>query len=154
MTTINNDKSVTYVIYNPKTGFRYCKRKEWDTPAKAKSYLTRMKKHHLGWFEDDLNDTHSYINNLYETGRYTEEVNGPNQYATQEGRDAHREEMKQWNSDWSAYQNLCNSEVVTYDYFYENEPMVERTNKVCGTKFMERKNTPRHLSPAFDAYYR
>lgn len=152
MKALNNDKSVTYVIYNPKTGTRYG-RKEWSSEAQAKSYLTRRKNHHYEWFLHDLNDTVNYINDLYNSGRFTEEVNGPNKYATQEGIDAHREEMKEYNSDWKRYKQLCNSEVVTYDYFYENEPMVERTNKVCGTKFMERKNTPGYLSPASDAYY-
>lgn len=57
-------------------------------------------------------------------------------------------------SDWEIYTALRGSEVVTYDYFYENEPMVERTNLMGGNKYMERLNTPYFLSPARDSYYR
>jgi hypothetical protein len=56
--------------------------------------------------------------------------------------------------DWKMLQGLCDSVIVTYDYFYENEPMVERTNLQGGNKYMERLNTPYFLSPSRDSYYR
>jgi hypothetical protein len=149
----------TFVIYNKNTGKRYGTEsyggyKEWNTEKAAKSALTRLKKKHLKAFEDDLAFTYKHITQRYANGEIDENTYGPNKYATQKGRDAHREDQKQYRGDWKIYDALCESEIVTYDYFYENEPMVERTNISCGTKYMERKNTPSFLSPSCDSYYR
>lgn len=132
-----------FVIFNKATGKRYGMEsyggyKEWNTERAAKAALTRLKKKFLKAFEDDLAFTYKHIDG----------------YETQESRDAHRENMKQYNSDWKVYEALCGSEVVTYDYFYENEPMVERTNLMGGNKYMERLNRPSFLSPASESYYR
>ena len=159
MTTLNNENIDTFVIFNTITGKRYGSTgwggyKQWNTASSAKGALTRLKKQYLKTFEDDLEHTFTYITSCYESGKYTEETHGVNQYATQEGRDAHREEMKEYKSDWKVYQGLCDSEVVTYDYFYENEPVVERTNISGGNKYTERLNTPSFLSPSCDSYYR
>ena len=154
-----NKETNTFVIYNENTGERYGSSswggyKEWNTERAAKGALTRLKKKYLKAFEDDLAFTYKHITEQYENGTFNEKTNGPNKYATQEGRYAHREDMKQYRGDWKIYEGLCESQIVTYEYFYENEPMVERTNISCGTKFMERKNTPSFLSPSCDSYYR
>ena len=130
-----------FVIYNKNTGKRYGMEygsyKEWSTASSAKGALTRLKKKFLKAFEDDLAFTYKHID----------------KYATQESRDAHREEMKEYNSDWQIYEALCSSEVVTYDYFYEHEPLVMKTNKMSGKRFIERMNTPYFLSPSSDNYW-
>ena len=159
MKTANNENIDTFVIFNTITGKRYGSTgwggyKQWNTASSAKGALTRLKNQLLKTFEDDLEQTFTYITSCYESGKYTEETHGVNQYATQEGRDAHREEMKEYKSDWKVYQGLCDSEVVTYDYFYENEPVVERTNISGGNKYTERLNTPSFLSPSSDSFYR
>jgi hypothetical protein len=44
--------------------------------------------------------------------------------------------------------------VMSYkDYAAMPQPMVERINLMTGRKFMEPKNTPPHMSPAFEAYW-
>lgn len=149
----------TFVIYNKNTGERYGTEsyggyKEWKTVGTAKSALTRLKKKHLKAFMDNVNQHMDYITKVYESGDSRSTNWGANKFATQAGRDAYIEERKLNDGDWRIHNALCESEIVTYDYFYENEPMVERTNISCGTKFMERKNTPSFLSPSCDSYYR
>lgn len=149
----------TFVIFNKKTGERfgiesYGGYKEWKTERAAKGALTRLKKKHLKKFEDDLAFTFKHVNEQYAKGVFDVETYGPNRYATQEGRDAHRERKKKYSGDWKIYEALCDSEIVTYDYFYENEPMVERTSLRNGRKYMERLNTPCFLSPSCDSHYR
>jgi hypothetical protein len=125
-----------FVIFNKATGKRYGMEsyggyKEWNTERAAKAALTRLKNKHLKLFEKDVAFAQ---NNGFLRGD--------------------REGMKEFNSDWKVYEALCGSEVVTYDYFYENEPMVERTNLMGGNKYMERLNRPSFLSPASESYYR
>ena len=131
-----------FVIFNKATGKRYGMEsyggyKEWNTERSAKSALTRLKNKSLKAFEDEIN-------------RYMDR----REISTKASRDAYFEERKQYDPEWRLYEGLCGSEVVTYDYFYENEPMVERTNLQGGNKYMERLNTPYFLSPARDSYYR
>ena len=159
MTKLNNEQVDTYVIFNTATGQRYGSSdwggyKDWDTASKAKGALTRLKKKHLKAFEDNTNQHMDYITKLYESGDTRSYDWGPNKYATQAGRDAYLEDMKLHNGDWRVYEGLCEAEVVTYNFFYENEPLVERTNISCGNKYMERLNTPSFMSPSCDSYYR
>ena len=128
MTTLNNENIDTFVIFNPVTGKRYGSTswggyKQWKTASSAKGALTRLKKQYLKTFEDDLEHPFTYITSCYESGKYTEETHGVNQYATQEGRDAHREEMKEYKGAWGVYQGLCDSEVVTYELFKAINPI-------------------------------
>lgn len=44
-------------------------------------------------------------------------------------------------------------EVVGYNYFYDNEPMVIRKDHRTGETFTERLNTPYYLSPSSETYY-
>lgn len=44
-------------------------------------------------------------------------------------------------------------EVVEYNYFYDNEPMVIRKDARTGKTFVERLNTPYYLSPRSETYY-
>lgn len=148
-----------FVIFNEETGQRfgmesYGGYKEWKTEGAAKAALTRLKKKHLAAFENEINRYMDYITKRYESEDPQSAYWGPNKFATQAGRDAYIEERKQHDGDWRIYEGLCGSKVVTYDYFYENEPMVERTNISSGTKYMERFNTPSFLSPSCDSYYR
>ena len=46
-----------------------------------------------------------------------------------------------------------NAVIVDSKTFYENEPMVERTNIMSGEKYMERKSTPYYLSPSSETYW-
>ena len=122
-----------FVIFNKATGKRYGMEsyggyKEWNTERAAKAALTRLKNKHLKLFEKEV--------------------------AWAKEHDCYRESIEEYNSDLKVYRALCESEVVTYDYFYENEPMVERTNLMSGTKYMERLNRPSFLSPSSDSYYR
>ena len=153
-----NKETNTFVIYNKNTGERfgmeYGSYKEWKTAGTAKGALTRLKKKHLKAFENEVNQHMDYITKVYANGDSRSSDWGDNKFATQAGRDAYLEERKSYDGDWRIYSALCESEIVTYDYFYENEPMVERTNISCGTKFMERLNTPSFLSPSCDSYYR
>jgi len=149
----------TFVIYNKNTGKRYGTKygsyQEWKTVASAKGALTRLNKKHLKEFLDHCNEHMDYITECYKNGHAEKRGwDWDNKFATAEGRLAYIEEMKEYRCEWKAYDGLCGSEVVTYDYFYENEPMVERTNISCGTKYMERLNTPSFLSPSCDSYYR
>ena len=130
-----------FVIFNKATGKRYGTEsyggyKEWKTERAAKSALTRLKKKHLKRFEDEIN---GYMDRR--------------EISTKASRDAYFEERKQYDPEWRLYEGLCGSEVVPYDYFYENEPMVERTNLMTGKKYMERLNRPGFLSPSCDSYY-
>ena len=120
-----------FVIFNKATGKRYGMEsyggyKEWNTERAAKAALTRLKNKYIKLYDRDVT------------------------YAREHG---FREDSEH-NGNFKIYEALCGSEVVTYDYFYENEPMVERTNLMGGNKYMERLNTPYFLSPARDAYYR
>ena len=121
-----------FVIFNKATGKRYGMEsyggyKEWNTERAAKAALTRLKNKYIKLYDRDVT------------------------YAQEHG---FRSVDSEHNGNFKMYEALCGSEVVTYDYFYENEPMVERTNLMGGNKFMERLNTPRFLSPASDSYYR
>ena len=44
-------------------------------------------------------------------------------------------------------------EVIEYNYFKENEPMVIRTNAMTGKTFLEPLNTPYYLSPSSETYF-
>jgi hypothetical protein len=46
-----------------------------------------------------------------------------------------------------------NAVVVDSKTFYENEPMVERTNIMSGEKYVERKSTPLCCSPSSELYW-
>jgi hypothetical protein len=46
-----------------------------------------------------------------------------------------------------------NAVIVDSKTFYENEPMVERTNIMSGEKYMERKSTPACCSPSTETYW-
>lgn len=121
-----------FVIFNKATGKRYGMEsyggyKEWNTERAAKAALTRLKNKYIKLYDRDV------------------------AYAQEHG---FRSVDSEHNGNFKIYEALCGSEVVTYDYFYENEPMVERTNLMSGTKYMERLNRPSFLSPASDSYYR
>lgn len=121
-----------FVIFNKATGKRYGMEsyggyKEWNTERAAKAALTRLKNKYIKLYDRDVT------------------------YAQEHG---FRSVDSEHNGNFKMYEALCGSEVVTYDYFYENEPMVERTNLQGGNKYMERLNTPYFLSPARDSYYR
>lgn len=120
-----------FVIFNKATGRRYGMEsyggyKEWNTERAAKAALTRLKNKYIKLYDRDVT------------------------YAREHGYRVDSEH----NGNFKTYEGLCGSEVVTYDYFYENEPMVERTNLMSGTKYMERLNRPSFLSPSSDSYYR
>lgn len=120
-----------FVIFNKATGKRYGMEsyggyKEWNTERAAKAALTRLKNKYIKLYDRDVT------------------------YAREHGYRVDSEH----NGNFKIYEGLCGSEVVTYDYFYENEPMVERTNLMSGTKYMERLNRPSFLSPSSDSYYR
>ena len=50
-------------------------------------------------------------------------------------------------------ENIKTLEVVGYNYFYDNEPMVIRKDHRTGKTFTERLNTPYYLSPSSETYY-
>lgn len=60
-----------------------------------------------------------------------------------------------------ALTRFCNRErynVLDYvvrdaDEYYDNIPMVERVNLMTGEKYLEKANTPPHLSPACESYW-
>jgi len=147
-----------FVIFNKATGKRYGMEsyggyKEWNTERAAKAALTRLKKKSLKAFEDEINQHMDFIIKIHESGEHSFKRQA-DEFSSQAGRDAYLEERKPYDPEWRLYEGLCGSEVVTYDYFYENEPMVERTNLMGGNKYMERLNTPYFLSPSRDSYYR
>jgi len=136
-----------FVIFNKATGKRYGMEhgsyKEWKTESAAKAALTRLQKKHLKNFLDrchDFMDRH-------------DEICDEAKYSTEEQRRTYISREMNHSPDWELFEGLCDSVIVTYDYFYENEPMVMRTNKMSGKKFIERMNTPYFLSPSSDNYW-
>ena len=118
--------------------------KEYKTERAAKGALTKLKGKYLAKFLDGCHEYMDWHDKYYDEAKY----------ATEAQRQAYINKDMKRNPDWKMFESLCDSVVVTFDYFYENEPMIERVNKVTGKKYLERLNTPAFLSPAYDSFYR